>query len=375
MFQLYTATGSIFIIMGLLVASYLFCVVKVQCTHPKNSSAVINTIVTISTGAVYIYFSTLFEESNILPTIHVSVPEDTILNVTNNQITQDLFEINNHETTIATTTEINNDDFLAHYQQFLNSVLKNQEMHRKSRAVAFTSDENAECLRNTFLQHAMMIYAFVQSVLFQINYCKRNKDRITPYYTVGYVILLLLLPVLSTTALYYVVVEDSNTATTWTNKTNELEINITTSNNTEINSVVRNIYRIINSTNTTALPHNVKFSNKQTFENDCNYITNPFKIYIFLLIILGYITTIFYLKTLNTPDNNQNKKCLYLFGVFWLPGVTELFTRIFLTEEMPSTMSNLFATIGSANLLLINIHDAFTIRKHNKNIIKPAGEA
>lgn len=371
MYEIYVATGGIFVIIGLLTTSYLFCVAKVACGNRKHLLTAANTLATISTGIVYIYFATLLQEDDTAPLIHVSVPEDTILNTTNNRITADLFELNNNVAEATTTTEANNGEFLKNYQQLLNSVLKH---HRTGKAATVTNNE--ECLQQIFVQHAMMIYAFVQNVLFLINNCKGCKGTM---YAAAYLILLLLLPVLCTVALYYAVFATNNLddKTTWANELQQINIT-TTPNSSEINSVVNNIYKIVNSTKTTTLPHNVQFyNNKQTFDNRCNYTTTPFKIYVFLLVILGYITTIFYLKTneLTSGNNlNSNKRLLYLFLATWLPGIADLFTRTFLTEEMPSTLSNVFATLGSANILLINIQDALAITKYNQNMIKPVGD-
>lgn len=352
MYEIYVATGAIFVLIGLLIAVYVFFVVKID---RKNASSAINTIATITTGIIYIYFATLLHETNQTPSLlHINHAEDdTILNTTNNRITEDLFEI-------TTTPNSNNEEFFKHYQQFMNSVLKNQI--RIARAVDFFGANEAECLQEIFLQHAMMIYAFVESVLFVINNCsKRCKN------SVLYAFLLVVLPVLFTVILYYAVFANHvETTQTWTQQ----QINVTTTNNPEINNVINNVYKIINNTNTTTnFPTTIPTTLQ---EKSCNYTTTPFKIYVFLLVILGYITTIFYLKTIELSGYN-NKHVLYGFLAAWLPAVVELFTRTFLTEDMPTYVSNAVASVGGGNLLLFNILDALAIRKHNnKNIIKPA---
>lgn len=342
MYEIYVATGAIFVLIGLLTAVYVFFVVKID-------RKLINTFATITTGIIYIYFATLLQENGTPALLHINLAEDTILlNTSNNRITEDLF---------TTTTPHSNAEFLKNYQEFMNNALvKNQQ--KIGRAVDFFGGN--ECLQEIFLQHALMIYAFVESVLFALNNCKCCKN------SVLYAVLLVVLPVLFTLVLYYVVFANHVVATTkWTQ-----QINLTTTtNNTEINNVVNNIYKIINNTKTTELPI---YNNKQTlFENNCIYTTTSFKIYVFVLVILGYITTIFYLKTIQLSGYNNNKHVLYVFLAAWLPGVVELFTRTFLTEQMPTSVSNTLVSLGSGNLLLFNIQDALAIRKHNKNTIKP----
>lgn len=390
MYQIYVATGALLVITGLLTASYILYATKVNCTQRKNLLSAVNALATISTGAFYIYCSVLLAENRPIQLTPLSLPEDTILNTTNNQITLDLFELNNQETTTTETStneEGGNDDFLKNYQELLNNLLKHKTQVQNREKRSSDLDANQDCLQKIFLQHAMMICAFVENVLFIINNCKEckngnsanNDDGIkqknaalkktqenSSCYTTGYLLLLLMGPTISLGGLYYVIMENSTNGAEETHFFNTTNQRIT-SNDSEITAVVKNIYKIINTTTVNKEPPLPVYINLQQ-DSNCHYTSNSFKIYVFLLIILGYITTVFYMVHVN---NTEISKWMYLFASTWLPGVAELFTRVFLTGDMPSTLSDLFATMGSVNILLMNVRNAITARKVSKNMIRP----
>lgn len=399
MYQLYVATGALFLITGLLTATYIFYATKINCAHRKNLLFAVNALATITTGVFYIYCSILLAETDLHTSMQLtplSVPEDTILNTTNNQIPLDLFELNNQETTTTTTTTVTteaggNDDFLKNYQQLLNNVLKHniQGQNRKMRSSDLHA--NQDCRQKIFLQHAMMISAFIESVLFILNNCKECKNcdnnnddddeikekngvwkktqKNSSCYTTGYLLLLLMVPTICLAGLYYVLLEnDANGAEEIQNFFNTTTSQQIHSNDSEITAVVKNIYKIINTTSVNKKPPLPVLINIQE-DSNCHYTSSAFKIYVFLLIILGYITTVFYMMHVN---NTEISKWMYLFATTWLPGVVELFARVFLTGDMPSTLSDLFATMGSVNILLMNVRNAITARKDSKNVIRPA---
>lgn len=398
MYQIYLVTGTLFIVIGLVTAGYIIYGVG----YRKHLLTTINAMATISIGAFYIYCAVLLaqsERNSQTPFAPMSIGEDTILNTTNNRITQDLFEFNNADeptTTVKTNEEIEEGaDFLKNYQELINSLLlKSKIQGRLLRSINFTNNEE-DCLRKIFLQHAMMMCAFVQSALFAINNCRECKNKkvnengdqkTNACYTTGYSFLVLILPTISTLALYYALFakmeqnsHNSISNATWVNETINHQLDGITSNNSEILDVVEKIYKIINNTASQKPPtvFDVNFVNKpDNFNKNCNYTATPFKLYVFVLVILGYITTIFYMKTVQLLVNsgeisNNLKTVMYLFGSMWLPGIAETFVRVFLTEDMPSMLSDLFATIGSGNILLFNVHDAITARKVSKNMIRP----
>lgn len=161
-----------------------------------------------------------------------------------------------------------------------------------------------------------------------------------------------------------------------------------TNNSAEVENIVRNIYKIINKqeNNNSETPNINMFpfadilnnlDNNVTIEK-CNYTTVPLKVYIFLLFVLGYILTIFYAKTVQVQvavnkKSEALKRYIYLFAMLWLPTIVETFNRTYLTENMPNSLSRWFTLIGNTNILLMNVHNVFSMKTtiKNQSLIQP----
>lgn len=161
----------------------------------------------------------------------------------------------------------------------------------------------------------------------------------------------------------------------------------------EVGSIINNIYRIIAEHNMTKysdkmqthfpppvmydILHNLNTGVKQSSKL-CNYNNLALKIYMFIVVILGYFITISYMKIMQmqlkknviTQNFRQN---IYGFAAFWFPAVIEMFTRVYITESMPSVVSDLLTLVGNINHLLVNVRNILTsnvLRKSN-NLVKP----
>lgn len=433
MFEIYIAVGVILLVAGVLSAVYLILIQKCNCTQRKILS-VINAVATISTGIFYIYCSVVFASK--VPTKEFPTQimmEETIVNTTHNEITEDLFKMRqtvseepniinynifNTETYDETTTfeEPNNDeennkinsatnDFLKNYQQLIKNVINGQMHSKKMRSMDISQHE---CLYHIFLKHAMMVYTFSQNILFLMHCCreckkcendkemelqqepdKNKQDDSVRYYDLVYVLLLLITPTVCLLSLYYILF---GTATVnvqkpdvfehnWSNKTIlNPQIDFVATNNTEIIDIVGKIYKIIGNENSTINKSNDFPNSVENHSGTCNYTGTSLRIYTFLLIILSYLAMIFYLKTLQMKLKNQEaskqlNKCLYTFSSLWLPGIGELFARVFLTGELPSVLSDVFMSLGSGSLLFMNFQNVLAAKKLNKNSIIPVSEA
>lgn len=163
----------------------------------------------------------------------------------------------------------------------------------------------------------------------------------------------------------------------------------------EVGNIISNVYKIIAEQNMTEYSNNIQtqfpppiiYNILHNLNNDtqvkqssklCNYNNLALKIYMFVLVILGYFVTICYMKItqLQLKKNiiTQNfKQNIYGFAGFWFPAVIEIFTRMYITENMPNVASDLFTLLGNINHLLINVRNILTskVLLKSNNLIEP----
>lgn len=160
----------------------------------------------------------------------------------------------------------------------------------------------------------------------------------------------------------------------------------------EVGNIISNIYKIIAEQNMTQevqtpfpppVMYNIlynlnrdirkKSSSKQHENNNV-----ALKIYMFMIVILGYFITVFSTKVtqlqLVENDITRNfKQNIWSFAVLWFPAIIEIFARMYITDSKPNVVSDLFTLVGNINHLLINLRNILISKElvKNNNVIKP----
>lgn len=391
----------------LLVASiailFLLYYVKikgVQFYSVLSASEAVSTII-IASFSLYCA-SMLYNQPVVEPqSFNNTMYENTIVN-TSNEITEDMFT-----TTVPIHEKNETIEYLKQYQQLLSQLI-----HNKSRQKRSSSFSTYDCLYTTFLRQALFVYSFIRGVTFLFGVtidcraCKKQmsiEDKTSEVnqgrHDSKLVICILidwLIPGISTLLLYYAIMgndSDGNAISVdfmYFNKPNNSDIpTIENTNNTviykeEINNIIKNVYNIVNSeskamNSETVKPNIFKLHNQRPFkENDCRCSTIEFKIYVFLIIILSYICSLFYskiteVKTTNPEKRNNLKLNLYFFALCWVPGVMETFFRTYIDNTVPAVLAELFTLAGNVNHILINARNVVMVAQQlkNNNFIEP----
>ncbi|KAK9888562.1 hypothetical protein WA026_000808 [Henosepilachna vigintioctopunctata] len=166
-------------------------------------------------------------------------------------------------------------------------------------------------------------------------------------------------------------------------------LNVTTRDKTEeINSVVKNIYNIIGKSSQQSKSENglmkkhilydiTDFLNgkfRKTGENNkenCFFNTITLKIHSSLLFFIMYFASIFYSKILHIKMKQEENEYthlirlyIYMFSIMWFPGISELFSRIYIFNEKSSTAADCTLSFGNLFILFTNLNNYLL----NKNV-------
>lgn len=167
-------------------------------------------------------------------------------------------------------------------------------------------------------------------------------------------------------------------ATTLSNEDmDDIILNTNISLNTEVENVLNQIYNImkdLNITQRTTTNTSYKFVHEKKIQH-CRNEGTILRIYLFILFILGYILTIFYLRNFIKvhPMYLFNTKLTICFALSWFPAVAELIIRKYIMNTSPSVISEIMLLFGTFNQTIINILNTYAARKFikNKNFIAP----
>lgn len=189
MIEIYATNASLLLFVGFVTTVYVLYYVKMNGLKSNTVLSTSEALATLFIGAFYVYCTVELVENMEIP-VPVSAYENTIVNSTNNGITEDLFvkpvqnnnpqDLHSESTNLEENKQNSTDKFLQQYQQLLKDMIfKKQGENRRTRT-AFKETET-DCLYKTFLRRAMLICSFVQSISFLINItidCKRCKGNI-----------------------------------------------------------------------------------------------------------------------------------------------------------------------------------------------------
>lgn len=189
MIEIYATNAGLLLFVGLVTTVYVLYYVKMNGLKSNTVLSTSEALATLFIGAFYVYCAVELTENMEIP-LTVSAYDNTILNSTNNGITEDLFvittpnnnpqDLHSESTNLEENKQNASDKFLQHYQQLLNDVIFKKQGQNRRKRTAF-KENKTECLYRTFLRRAMLVCSFVQSISFLINItidCKRCQGNI-----------------------------------------------------------------------------------------------------------------------------------------------------------------------------------------------------
>lgn len=189
MIEIYATNAGLLLFVGFITTVYVLYYVKMNGLKSNTILSTSEALATLFIGAFYVYCTVKLVENMEMP-VTVSAYENTVVNSTNNTITEDLFvmttpnnspqDLHAESTNSQEKTHNSTDKFLQQYQQLLKDMLlKKPGQNRRKRTVL--RETETDCLYKTFLRKAMLICSFVQSISFLINItidCKRCQGNI-----------------------------------------------------------------------------------------------------------------------------------------------------------------------------------------------------